>query len=110
MNKRILFLMLSLLGTFRLYATHATGAQISYKCAGNGIYTVTVKIIRDCNGIQISQSPLHATCSSNSVNVTNQTKVSVRDITGIGAMCPIQSRCSGSYQYGFEEHVWTMTL
>lgn len=103
-----------LLGLFmseQASATHLMGSDIVYRCKGSGKYEIIVRVYRDCNGIPISQSTVYGTCSSNTVSISNQTKVSVRDITGINANCPTQSRCAGSsFQYGVEEHIWKMTV
>lgn len=95
---------------FQARATHVMGSEILYTCTGNGTYKVTVKIYRDCNGIQVTQSPLVVRSSNNTVTVNSQTKVSVRDITADPNGCYIVSRCAGGGQYGIEEHVWEMTL
>jgi gliding motility-associated-like protein len=92
-------------------ASHVMGSDIVYRCLGNGRYEVTVRVYRDCNGIQLSQSNVIARCSSSTITISNQNKISQRDITGIDARCPTGSRCvSGGFQYGVEEHIWRMTL
>lgn len=91
-------------------ATHLVGSDIIYRCKGNGKYEITVRVYRDCNGIQLSQSPIVMKCSTTTINVTAQTKISVRDVTGIDPRCPVQSRCSGTFPYGIEEHVWVATV
>ncbi|TNE79502.1 MAG: PKD domain-containing protein [Bacteroidetes bacterium] len=105
-----LFVVMSLFVTREAEASHVMGSDIVYRCKGNGKYEITLRVYRDCNGIQVSQAPVTARCSSSTVSITAQTKVSVRDITGIDARCPIQSRCSGSFQYGVEEHIWKMEV
>lgn len=112
MKKFLLFLffMMSLFVTREAEASHVMGSDIVYRCKGNGKYEIVLRVYRDCNGIQVSQAPVTARCSSSTVSITAQTKVSVRDITGIDARCPIQSRCSGSFQYGVEEHIWKMEV
>lgn len=111
--KKILLLILFFLSLFvsnEVMASHVMGSDIVYRCQGNGKYEVVVRVYRDCNGIQVSQSNVVARCSGTTLNISSQTKVSVRDITGIDSRCPIQSRCSGSFQYGVEEHIWKMTI
>ncbi|MHB1277127.1 MAG: hypothetical protein ACYC1Q_01875, partial [Bacteroidia bacterium] len=115
MKKVLLFLFLALgfLLPEKAEASHMMGSDIVYRCVGNGKYEVTVRVYRDCNGIPISPSDVVARCSSSTVTVStgNQTKIGYRDITGIDANCPVQSRCAGSsFQYGVEEHVWKMTI
>lgn len=100
-------LFIALLGSLQqANATHLMGSDIYYRCLGNGKYEISVRVYRDCNGIPLSQSPIILKCGSNTITVNNQTRVSVRDITGIDPNCPVQSRCSGSWTYGIEEHVF----
>lgn len=113
MKKVLLFIffLMALIVTERAQASHVMGSDIVYRCLGNGKYQVTVRVYRDCNGIQVSQSNVVARCSSETKTISSQTKVSQRDITGIDANCPVQSRCAGSsFQYGVEEHIWTMEI
>lgn len=91
-------------------ATHLMGSDILYRCKGNGKYDITVRVYRDCNGVQISQSPIVVSCGSTVLNINTQTKVSVRDITGMDPSCPIQSRCVNQWTYGIEEHIWTAEI
>jgi len=86
-------------------ATHVMGSDITYKCLGNGKYEVTATVYRDCNGIQLGNSPVQARCNAGTRSFT-LTKIGVKDITGIDSRCPTQSRCSGSYAYGIEEHTY----
>jgi len=88
------------------------GAEITYTCKGNGKYDVFVKAYRDCNGNTITQSNLNVTSANNSVSfsISQQTKVSTIDITGIGSSCAVASKCSGTYQYGYEEITWSMEV
>src|SRR5690606_29453403 len=86
-------------------------SDIVYKCLGGGQYEVLVRVYRDCNGVALNQSDLVATCGANTVRVSTQTRISVRDITGISPNCGITSACAGgSYPYGVEEHVYSMIL
>ncbi len=91
-------------------ATHLMGSDIIYRCLGNGKYEIIVRVYRDCNGIQLSQSPIVLKCNSNTITINNQTKVSVRDITGIDPNCPLQSKCQNQWTYGVEEHVFKATV
>lgn len=87
-------------------ATHLMGSDIDYRCLGNGKYEINVRVYRDCNGVALSQSPIVMSCSTTTFNINTQTKVSVRDITGIDPNCPTQSRCQNQWTYGIEEHVF----
>lgn len=103
-----LFLIFGMAAFQEAEASHVMGSDIVYRCLGNGQYEVTLRVYRDCNGIQLGNTPVQARCASGSGSTINLNlpKISQRDITGIDASCPIQSRCSGSFQYGVEEHVW----
>ncbi|TNE79687.1 MAG: T9SS type A sorting domain-containing protein [Bacteroidetes bacterium] len=107
---RLILAIFLLLPSTALFA-HTFGGTISYVQKGNGVYDVFIKIYRDCSGIQISQSPLVAKGNTTVLNFTNQTKISVKDITGLGPSCTSLSRCSnGSYNYGIEEHTWQVEV
>lgn len=88
-------------------ASHLMSAQITYKYVSTNIYDVTVKAYRDCNGIPLSNSPLEIRDISGNIKTTTLlTLISVTDVTGILSGCSIQSRCSGTYTYGIEQHVF----
>jgi len=108
--KKFILLLLILVAAFQAKATHLMGSEMNYIALGNGKYEVTIKVYRDCNGIAMVQSNLIARCSATTLTIANQSKVSIRDVTGIGTNCPNQSRCNGNYQYGMEEHVWKVML
>jgi len=98
------------MAAFQSKASHLIGSKRQYIALGNGKYEVTIKVYRDCNGIAMVQSNLIARCNATTLTIANQTKVSIRDVTGIGTNCPNQSRCNGNYLYGMEEHVWKVML
>ncbi|MGV3598980.1 MAG: hypothetical protein ACO1PI_14040, partial [Bacteroidota bacterium] len=107
----ILFLLFGLLSFRHANATHVMGSDITYECLGNGLYKLRLTVYRDCNGVQLSNTPMNIKCASGSGSITpNMTKISVKDVTGLGSNCPTQSRCSGSYAYGIEEHIWEGTV
>ncbi|MDX5321410.1 MAG: hypothetical protein LPK45_09805, partial [Bacteroidota bacterium] len=115
MKKFLFFAWVSALVAFsglnqKAEATHLMGSDISYRCLGNGQYEINVRVYRDCNGINLSQSPINFSCGSISFSVNNQTRVSIRDITGMDPNCPIQSRCQGQWQFGIEEHLFRATV
>jgi hypothetical protein len=97
-----------LLFSYQANATHMMGADMVFKCLGNGKFEVTVKVYRDCQGVSLSNSPITIfplNCSGSSFNKT-LTLVSVIDITPVCSS--VQSRCvGGSYQYGIEEHTFS---
>lgn len=110
--KRNLFTLLALLllGTFSKGSSILSG-ELTYQYKGNYKYDVYVRIVGDCTGSPLSQSPITAKCSTATVSVTTATKLSTRDITPIGENCPDSSKCAGgSFTYGFEEITWKYEL
>lgn len=95
-------------------ASHLMGSDITYRCISNLKYEVTLKIYRDCVGSTLSSTQnIRATCSnSNWFKLYSGTRISVKDITGLGQACVgIKSRCAnGSYAYGIEEHIYKITV
>lgn len=87
-------------------ATHLMSAEITYRHIVNDSFSVTVKVYRDCNGIQLGNLPLTLKSACKTISVPLVFK-SFRDVTGIPAGCGVNSRCSGSFKYGIEEHIYT---
>lgn len=105
-----ILLLLGLLFSFNNLSASIVGGEITYRCKGGDKYEILVKAFRDCNGSNLSQSNLIARCMSDTILVTQQTKISTRDITGIGQNCGTSSACSGTFPYGFEEVICSMEL
>ncbi len=111
MNRKLFTLFaLLLLGTFSKGSSILSG-ELTYQYKGNFKYDVFVRIVGDCTGSPLSQSPITAKCSTATVSVSTATKLSTRDITPIGENCPDSSKCAGgSFTYGFEEITWKYEL
>src|SRR5215212_5985341 len=92
-------------GINRLGATHILGAEIYYTHAVADSFDVTLKVYRDCNGISLSNSPVKFVSACDTFYEV-LSLISVRDVTGINPKCSLSSKCSGSYAYGVEEHVF----
>src|SRR5690606_35990607 len=90
-------------------ASHVAGADITYRCEGNGVYTFFIKMYRDCSGVRIdpSTSPLILKCGSSTLQ-SPISLVSLRDVTGYGPC--LLSSCSGNGYYGIEEHILQTTV
>ena len=69
-----------------LYASHLMGGEITWKCNGNGTYTFTVKIYRDCNGVP-APAALNL-ISDGPVNTIPCIKISQIDLSPVGIGCP----------------------
>lgn len=97
-------------------ASHIMGSDITYKCIDKLKYEVTLKIYRDCNGINLTSSQqLNLICAQGgfSTKTFNIPVIKINDITGIDKSCPLiaQSRCSGGQSpYGIEEHIYKTTI
>ena len=111
MKKLLTNLILPLCFCFGFYqsatASHLAAADISYRCLGGSQYEITLKLYRDCYGINLGTTANvnlnSAGCSLNSnANLTLQ---SVNDVT---PNCPLwPSSCSGGTYLGYEEWVYT---
>lgn len=100
-----------LLSSLSLKAVHVAGAQMDYKSLGNAKYEITLTVYRDCNSITLSNSPINYKCASGSGSGSKVlTQISLKDVTGIPPGCNTQSRCSGSYPYGYHEYVFVGTI
>lgn len=111
--RTVLIFILSLIG-YNGNASHVLGGEISYRSLGNSRYEVTVKVVRDCAGSQVSQSPIYVrgdTITNELIVLNNQTKISILDITPAGIECNYINRCSGgTNSVGFEQHIWVTVL
>ncbi|MEZ4686441.1 MAG: hypothetical protein R3B47_10365 [Bacteroidia bacterium] len=92
-----------------LEATHAMGADLSYRCLGNNQYEIRLSFYRDCNGVNVpgtyTVQVSSASCGSASNIVVSQ--VSVREVS---PLCPSQlsnSSCNGGSLPGVEEYTYT---
>lgn len=88
-----------------LKATHLAGGEITYEHVINDSFRVKVKLYRDCNSnVPFNlQGLLMNGCGS---RIFTLTATRVTDITGISASCGIKSRCTGTYPFGIEEHIF----
>ncbi|MCB9256855.1 MAG: hypothetical protein H6579_06985 [Chitinophagales bacterium] len=98
-----------LVSSQKTYATHALGGDIMYEVIGPNQYEVTLRVYRDCNGINLGNSAtITWTGSCGSGNAT-ATRISNLDITPI---CPsLPTACAGgSGTLGIEEHTYVATI
>lgn len=99
----IISFLLSFFGS--IYASHISGASISYRHLGNQKYEVSVKVSTTCASTSISPINVDIRCNSGSFNAS-LAAISVKDITGIPSNCSMQSKCKSNfnyYKYGQEE-------
>ena len=106
--KKALLLLLAILclGAFESQATHMMGADVKYTCLGKGKYKVTLKVYRDCTGINLGGISGTISCGSYSTTFS-PTKKGVRDITPTCAssVSACKNRQSG-LGIGVEEHTY----
>ena len=83
-----LFIFLTMLfSTSTSNATHMMGADMSYKCLGNGKYKIIAKVYRDCQGIGMGVVGFKAYAGLNggngcgTVSPSGFTRTNIRDVT-----------------------------
>lgn len=88
-------------------ASHAMGADLTYQCIGNNQYRVTLKLYRDCNGINAATSHFinfsSPGCGSFSATLP---QISMTEIT---PTCPgiIGTACNGGVgTFGIQEFIY----
>ncbi|MGB0431048.1 MAG: T9SS type A sorting domain-containing protein [Bacteroidia bacterium] len=84
-------------------ATHVTGSEIGWTHLGNNEYAITVTVYRDCNGVNVSRTPIIVES-----NCGKEDKIGVpKYISDITPVCSEQcTRCQSSgctFKYGIEK-------
>ena len=121
MNKFYKFLisLLLIVGTILpSRATHMMGADVSYKCLGNGKYKITAKVYRDCRGVPMGIVSFGAYAGTNGGNgcgsytLTGLSRVKITDITSrcSTASSPCSPSNSTTGNQGTEEHTFEATV
>ncbi len=108
----LFFCLAFLLGSSSVKASHIAALDISYEHLGNNEYEFTVRLYRDCSGINAFSSifididPIGA-CASSSMNLTANL-VSQREIPLLCSDSAGQNSCSNpaSNGIGYEEHIY----
>jgi len=91
--KKLLLLMMFLFSFLTVQATHMMGADVSYKCLGNGKYKIIAKVYRDCRGVSMgtpsfgTYAGLNGGNGCGSYTLSGLSRVSIKDVT---------TRCSTS--------------
>lgn len=106
---RILLIACFLLGVLHAKAITNAGGNITYKAIDSVNYEVTVKLYVDCNGITSINDTLTVSWLGGSF-MQKMSFIKSEDITGSFNGCGISSRCSGSFQYGFQEREYKTTV
>ena len=99
-----LFLFLS----FKNYASHVSGGNITYQCVGPNQFEITLTLYRDCNGITAPNAPninFTSTCGGNlNLALTQQS------VNEVSQLCPndiANSTCNGGTLPGVEGYIYT---
>jgi gliding motility-associated-like protein len=116
--KRLLFLFALLFSFLSVQATHMMGADVSYKCLGNGKYKITAKVYRDCRGVPMGIVSFGAYAGTNGGNgcgsytLTGLSRVKITDITSrcSTASSPCSPSNSTTGNQGTEEHTFEATV
>lgn len=105
----ILFLLV--VGISSLRASHAIGADLTYKCLGGNNYQVSFSFYRDCGGIGAPASvnlSYKSSCGDDFDFIANQVLGTGDEITEI---CPgYNSTCSGGVVEGAQKFVYQTTV
>jgi hypothetical protein len=104
-----LFLLTPLLFLFNdLKASHVAGAELTYQCAGTGIYNLTFTFYRDCFGID---PPWTVSCEvDNSCGFPLNSATLTRDsfpITQIIPNCSLPTTCEGGINTGIQKWIYS---
>jgi len=116
--KKILFLLIWLFSFLNVQATHMMGADVSYKCLGNGKYKITAKVYRDCRGVPMGIVSFGAYAGTNGGNgcgsytLSGLSRVKITDITSrcSTASSPCSPSNSTTGNQGTEEHTFEATV
>lgn len=97
----------------RLHASHAMGADLTYRCLGGLQYEFTLSLYRDCSGISLPASTsitLSSTSCSRNQSLT-LTRISTTQVTPVCASQIGLTTCGGTGVLpGVEEHIYRATL
>jgi len=93
------------------YASHAEGADLTYKCLGGNQYELTVSFYRDCHGIN---APASATVNCFSQSTNQNFNITLQPVPGTGQeislVCSnLLTECQGGTYPGVQEWVYKIT-
>lgn len=96
----------------KTYATHAEGADITYRCLGGNQYELTVSFYRDCHGVN---APGSATVNCSSLSTGQNFNLTLQPIPGTGQEIPIvcssaTTECQGGTYPGVQEWIYRATV
>lgn len=90
------------------YATHAEGADITYKCLGGNQYEITLAFYRDCQGISAPSNPI---INCKSITLGKDFNLQLTPIPGTGQeispVCTgLKTKCQGGTYPGVQEWIY----
>ncbi len=114
----LVILFLSIFSAKTTYASHMMGADMSYKCLGNGKYKIIAKVYRDCRGVSMSVVDFKAFAGVNggngcgTVTPSGFTRTNIRDVTTrcSSASSPCNPKNTYGTGKGVEEHTFECTI
>jgi len=108
--KKLLLILLLLISSINIYASHAAGMDISYECISQGAtsdtYKITLKFYRDCEGWIGATS--HTLNYSSSCGSGSATLYQVGSAVNINPACV--SYCNGGIGFGIEQYTYEATI
>jgi hypothetical protein len=109
LSRVVCFFMLCFLSSTQSFATHASGADLTYICLGSNQYELSLIIYRDCNDVNLpNNQPLSWSSLCGSGAVTS-TRTSIVDVTPLPSYA--QSPCAtGNPGIGREAHYYSVIV
>ncbi|MGB0431210.1 MAG: hypothetical protein ACPGLV_12110, partial [Bacteroidia bacterium] len=111
MNKLLPLILIAFsLLSFNSKATHVMGAEFEWEKIGQDTFKVTIAVYRDCNGVNLSATPINVSSTCGNVRL-NTTRSYATDVTPICES--VNSRCANSgssFKYGIERYELTATF
>ena len=111
--KKIILMLIFMISSIIVNATHMMGGDISYECISPGKYKLFIKIYRDCRGIPFNNPTISAYCVNGSGGITNNTPITytrtaINDITPTctAGTAPCNPENTTVTSEGIEEHVF----
>nr|MDQ3073930.1 hypothetical protein [Bacteroidota bacterium] len=108
----ILIMACLLLSVSSAWATHVMGSDITWKSKGKDTFEITVSVYRDCNGVDLSATPISITptCGGQIVSVGGSISGGL-DITPVcKSSCTRCSDLSCDFPFGIEQYQITATV
>jgi gliding motility-associated-like protein len=111
-NRKLLlwlsFIIAFIITTTEAHASHAQGADLTYRCLGGNQYELTLSFYRDCGGVNAPNS-VTIDCSSNSCNQSFTATLFPIPNTGVDVtpICPnVTTQCNGGQYPGVQEWIY----